>query len=102
MPAAASAEVENMCTAEGVFESGGLFTKKKYVGFSMSPTRLGEAESNSLCFRANSATSSAPSTATVLGLEPDMRRNVPTAPLLAPQPKVRERTLGRRRAGCLK
>ena len=44
--AAASAEVENICTSEGVVEGGGKFTKKKNVGFSMSPTRLGEAESN--------------------------------------------------------
>ena len=72
------------------------------AGFSMSPTRLGEAESNALFFRANSATFNAPSTDTVLGRDPGMRRNVPTAPLLAPQPKVRERTLGRRRAACLK
>ena len=38
----------------------------------------------------------------VLGRDPDMRRNVPTAPLLAPQPKVRERTHSRRREACLK
>ena len=64
----------------------------------MSPTRLGEAESNPLCFLASSATFNAPRTATVLGRDPDMRHNVPTAPLLAQQPKVREETLGRRRA----
>ena len=82
---------------------GGLFTKKlKNVRFSISPTRLDEAENNPLFFGANSATFNAPSTATVLGRDPDMRRNVRTAPLLAPQPKVRERTLGRRRAASLK
>ena len=75
----------------------------KNVGFSMSPTRLGEAESKPLFFRAISAMFNAPSTATVLGRDPDMRhRNVPTAPLLAPQPKAREKNLGRRRAACLK
>ena len=61
----------------------------------MSPARLGEAETNPLFLRANSATFNAPSTATVLGRDPDMRQNFPTAPLLAPQPKVRENTLGR-------
>ena len=66
----------------------------KKVGFSMSPTRIGETESNPCFFRAKSATFNAPSTDTVLGRDPDMRRNiptgplaVPTAPLLAPQPK---------------
>ena len=38
----------------------------------------------------------------MLGQDPDMRHGVPTAPLLAPQPKVGERTLGRRRAAWLK
>ena len=89
MPAAATSsttdDAENSCTAEGVFEGGGLFTKNiEKVGFSMSPTRLGEAESNPLFFRANSATSNAPSIDMVLDGDPDTRRNVPTAPLLAP------------------
>ena len=52
--------------------------------------------------RANAATFNAPSTDTVLGRDPDMRRNVPKAPLLAPQLKAWERTLGRRRAAGLK
>ena len=38
----------------------------------------------------------------MLGGNPDVRRSVPTPPLLRPQPKVRERTLGRRRAACQK
>ena len=98
--AAASADVENICTAEGVFEGGGLFTVKRKTiwGFPMSPTRLGEAESNPLFFRANSARFNAPSAATVLGRDRDMRRNVPTAPLLAPKPNVLEKVLGRRGA----
>ena len=50
----------------------------------MSPTRVGEAESNPLFFRASSATFNAPETSTMLGRNPDMRRNVPTAPSLAP------------------
>ena len=32
---------------------------------------------------------------------PDMRCNLPTTPLLAPHPQMRERTLGRRGASCL-
>ena len=67
----------------------------------MSPTPLGEAGSNPCFIRANSATFKAPSTATMLGQDPYMRRNVPTAPSLALEPKVRDRTLGRRRAACL-
>ena len=59
--ATSSAEVGNPCKTEGVFEGGGLLTKTiKEVGFSMSPTRLGEAEINPLVFRANSATFNAP------------------------------------------
>ena len=67
-----------------------IYEKNKNVGFCMSPTRLGEAGINHLLLRADSATFNAPSTATVLGRDPEMRRNVPTAPLLAPQSKVRE------------
>ena len=40
-------------------------------------------------FGASSATFKAPNTATVPGRDPDIRRNVPTTPLLAPQPKMR-------------
>ena len=105
--ATSSAEVEKKYSRGGikkVFEGGGVVQTyykrlgKKNVGFSMLPTRLGEAESNPLFNKTNSATLKAPSIATVLGRDPDMRRNVTTAHLLAPQPKVRERTLGRRRA----
>ena len=72
------------------------------VGFSMSPTRLGEVESNPLFLRAISATFNEPSADTVLARGPDKSRNVPTPPLLAPEPKSRESALGRRRAACLK
>ena len=41
-------------------------------------------------------------TATELGQDPDILHNVPMAALLAPQPKVREETLGRRRAASRK
>ena len=74
-----------------------------YQWFSMSPpTLISEAESNPLFFRAKSATFNAPSTDTALGQDPDMRHSVPTAPLLAPQPKARERALARHRVTCLK
>ena len=68
----------------------------------MSPTRLDEAESNPLFFGASWATFNAPGTAAALGRDPDMRRNAPTTRLLAQRPKVREGTLGRRRAACRK
>ena len=63
---------------------GGLFTKKDKtnVGPSMSPTRLGDFERNPLFFGASSATLNAPSTATVLGRDPDMRRMYPQPPRL--------------------
>ena len=44
--------------------------------------------------RATSATLNDQSTATELGWDSDMRCDVPTAPLLAPQPKVREKSSG--------
>ena len=109
-----SSEVEHLiCTAEGGEQwenhypiGGGRFTKKDeekggvvHVTYS---ARLGEAESNPLFFGVYSATFNAPSNSTVLGRNPDMRRNIPTAPLLAPQPKLIERTLGFRREACLK
>ena len=56
----------------------------------MVPTRLGDAECRPLNFRADSATLNAPSTVTVLGRDPEMRRNVTTAP----QPELREKDLG--------
>ena len=62
---------------------------------------LGSARRNPLFFRAISAAFNTPSTATLLDRDPDMRSNVPTAPSLAPRPKVRERTIGRRRAARL-
>ena len=68
----------------------------------MSPTRLGEVESNPLFLGADSATFDAPGAATVLGRDPDMGRYLPTALVLPPQPKVRDRTLIRRRAAYLK
>ena len=37
-----------------------------------------------------------------LGRDTDMRRNVPTGTLLAPQPKARGKILGRRRTACQK
>ena len=36
----------------------------------------------------------------MLGRDPDLGRNVPTAPSLASKPKVREGTIGCRRAAC--
>ena len=107
--ATSPAEVKNVYAAEGakkVREGNGLFAyenkTKNNVGFSMVPTGLRDAEGNPQYFRASSATLNAPSTATELGRDPDMRRHIPTAPLLAPQPTVRERTLGRRREICEK
>ena len=52
--------------------------------------------------RASSATLNAQSTATELGWDPDMCRNVRTSPLLPPQPKVLEKNLGRHRTACRK
>ena len=64
--------------------------------------RLIEAEHNPLKNLSSSATLNAQSTATELGWDPYMHRNVPTATLLAPQPKEREKKLGRRRTPCQK
>ena len=50
------------------------------VGFSISSTRLGKADSNILFFRVNSGTFNAPSTATVLGRDRDMGRDGLAAP----------------------
>ena len=55
------------------------------------PDRLSEAEHNPLTKSASSVTLNAQSTATELGRDPDMYCNLPTANLLAPQPKVRDR-----------
>ena len=44
----------------------------------------------------------AQSTATELGRDPDMRRNVPMVPLLAPQPEEREKNLDRQRTAFQK
>ena len=58
-----------------------------------------EAEHDHLTKRASSA---AQRTATKVYWDPDMRRNGPTAPWLAPQPKMREKTFDRRRTACHK
>ena len=71
------------------------FTKK--CGVVYAPLRLSEAERNPLTQRASSATLAAQSNATELRWDPDMRRNIPMGALLAPQPKAREKNLGRRR-----
>lgn len=60
------------------------------MGFPCTPAGLSEAERDPLKQRANSATLDAQSPATGLGRDPDRRRNVPNAPLLAQQPKVPE------------
>ena len=70
--------------------------------FPFAPTRLSEAERNPLRRGASSATLNAHRTANELGRGPDMRRNVPKLPFLAPQPKAREKNLGRRRTACQK
>eukprot|EP00904_Undaria_pinnatifida_P005929 jgi/Undpi1/2466/HiC_scaffold_13.g05846.m1 len=57
-------------------------------GFFHAPNRLSEAERNPLKKGASSAMLNARSTATELGQDPDMRRNVPVAPLLARQPEA--------------
>ena len=101
--AASSSEVENICTAEGVFECGGLSTKKqKKCGVFHVTYSAWRGGKQSLVFQANSATFNSPNAAAVLGRDPDMLRNVLTTPLLSPQPKVREGTLGRRRAACVR
>ncbi|MEP4903815.1 MAG: hypothetical protein ABJX82_18595 [Paracoccaceae bacterium] len=64
-----------------VFKGGGLLTVKTDVGFSMSPPQLGEAEINPLFLGASLAPFNTASTATVLGRDPDMHRNVSTTPL---------------------
>ena len=72
------------------------------LGCSKSPARFRGAKRNPLLNRASSATFNAPSTATELGRNPDMLHHVPMAALLATQPKVREETVGRRRAASRK
>ena len=69
-----------------------------YMGFSMSPIRLGEVESIPCYLEPNQRCSMHGAPPQMLVRDPDMGRNVSTAPLFAPQPKARERTLGRRRA----
>ena len=55
------------------------------------PDRPSDAEHNPLTTRASSATLNVQGTATGLDRDSDMRRNVPTAPLLAAQPIVGEK-----------
>ena len=57
---------------------------------------LSEPEHNPLTKISSSMTLNAQSTAKELGWDPNMRRDIPTAPLLAPQPKGREKNFGRR------
>ncbi len=57
-----------------------------------------ESDRDLLPNRASSATLYAPSTTTELGRGLDMLHYVPMTALLAPQPNVREETLGRRGA----
>ena len=64
-----------------------------------SPQRDG-TQHNPLTKRASSTTLNAQRTATELGRDPDMYRNIHTPLLLAPQRKAREKTLGRRRTSC--
>ena len=66
----------------------GLMKNIFKCGFFHAPNRLSEAERNPLKKGASSAMLNARSTATELGQDPDMRRNVPVAPLLARQPEV--------------
>ena len=93
--ASRSVWVENLPIVEGVFVGEELFTKKRRTGvFHVTYSARRGGKSNHLIFTAKPATFNAPSNGTVLGGDPGMRCIVPTAP----QPKVREINLGRRRA----
>ena len=73
-------------------ERNGLcFIRSIQEGVFHTPDRRSEAEHNPLTKGASSATLNAQSTATALGRDPDMHCNVPTAPLLDPQPKMRDK-----------
>ena len=81
----------------------GIWPHENIFGFFRAPSRLErEAERNPLTKRASSATLDAQSTATEVEQDPDMRRNVPIGALLSPQPKAREKSLGRLRAASQK
>ena len=74
--------------------------KTKKVGFSMHTMVLITCSSQRggtrpLDRRSSPAKLNAQSIATELSWDPDMRPDVPTVPLLAPQPEVREKKLGR-------
>ena len=74
-----------------------IFKYKKMCGFPCTcSSQRGGAQPHGQK-RFSSTTSNAQSTATDPGWDPDMRRNVPTGPLLAPQPNVQEKILSRRR-----
>ena len=79
-----------------------FFEERKQCGVFRAPDRLSEAEHNPLTKRASPSTLDAQSTATELGWDPDMHRNILRVPLLAPQPKVRAKTVARRRTPCQK
>ena len=64
----------------------------KPCGVFHAPIRLSEAERNTLTHEPALRLRVLRARATELGRNPDIRRNVPTDPLLAPQPKARENT----------
>ena len=65
-----------------------LTTYSSIAGFIRAPARLSEAEHNPLRKRASSATLNVQNTATEPGRDPDMRRNVPKAPLASPAAEI--------------
>ena len=82
-------------------EGAGL--PKTCVGFSMHVLGLNsEVGRNPLKKRVSSATLHAQSIAAELGRDQDIRRNVPMGVFLAPQPKAREKKVGRRRTASQK
>ena len=105
-----SAAVENICTTEGgeqweylsrwwrtIYEKGQNKCGAFHVTYSARRFRT-----QSLVFWSKFSDVECPEHRN--GARPGSRHasHVPTAPSLAPQPKGRERTLGRRRASCLK
>ena len=78
--------------------AGNFLNKQKHVGLSMYPLVSTRRNTPPLAKIASSASMNAHSAVTELGWDPDMRPNAPTAPLRAPQPKVREKNLGRPRS----
>ena len=71
-------------------ERGAGYLKKTCGVFHALLGLSSEAERNPLTKRASSAPLDAQSTATELGRDRDMRRNIPMGALLVPQPKARE------------